>query len=207
MDHFFNCTWKSLPIALQGFEQLVCLGLGNFAQGNNATHQIASKFQLLFLVALNKRVPSEALVFDPVLTQSEKAVLDGLHFKTSETNTEGQYNFKGRLTLYFLPHCPKQLTNNILWANWDDLTSIVLIGNSIKNTVLTLPASQLSTLGYLKEASELAEELSLENNFEHQDIFNNLSLHWFKPGHQKKTCKSPDPPSYSQDDLEFIKNG
>ena len=42
--------------------------------------------------------------------------------------------------LFFLPHCPKQLSNNLLWSNWrpDKLRRLVVVGNSFKR-ILLLP--------------------------------------------------------------------
>ena len=32
-----------------------------------------------------------------------------------------------------MPHCPKALYNNVIWANWDLLTRVYLIGNSLSS--------------------------------------------------------------------------
>merc|ERR1712141_392079 len=100
------------------------------------------------------------------------------------------------------PHCPKQLLNNILWTNWEKLDEILILGNSISEIVASLSQNQLKTVHYLQLASELCKEVPLKNNFHHQDIFNNLSCHWFE---NSVILKSTEKPKYPREDLEFIK--
>lgn len=39
------------------------------------------------------------------------------------------------LTLFFMPHCPQKLYDNVLWSSWDDMStgSVAIIGNSLLN--------------------------------------------------------------------------
>ena len=208
--------------------KIICLGLGNFAQNpHSVSAQIASKFQLSFLLALLKTHSVQGLVFDPVLTKSEKEILTALGIESPEKNLEGRYQVDN-LTLFYLPHCPKQLTNNILWANWESLQNLVIIGNSFNSCVLHLSKRQLESVSYLRQASKFvkgtnfsilsnsqffnfvpfsfAEEI-IKNNFQYPDVFNNLSLHRFESNLNLNLSKSSDPPKYPETDLEFIPNG
>ena len=100
----------------------------------------------------------QTLVFDPVLSLSEKKILREFKFNTSEENLEGCYLVnsvsKSNLTVFYLPHCPKQLLNNILWTNWDRLDRILILGNSISGIISNLLNKQLENLKYIQSASE-----------------------------------------------------
>ena len=98
-------------------------------------------------------------VFDPINTKSEENIIQLLGYEcTSKNNLEGKYVLKDEPlysgTLFYLPHCPKQLTNNILWANWQpetlgaiDPTSfdsrcehgLYILGNSFERITSSLP--------------------------------------------------------------------
>lgn len=187
--------------------KIICLGLGNFAQNpHSVSAQIASKFQLSFLLALLKTHSVQGVVFDPVLTKSEKEILTALGIESPEENLEGRYPVDN-LTLFYLPHCPKQLTNNILWANWESLQNLVIIGNSFNSCVLHLSKRQLESVSYLRVASKFVKEEIIQNNFQYPDVFNNLSLHRFESNLNLNLSKSSDPPKYPETDLEFIPNG
>ena len=143
--------------------KILCLGLGNFAQNPHLSAQIASKFQLSFLLALLKTSTVQenqvtVQLFDPLFTVCEREILTNLGLETSEENLEGRYSCsENHLTLFYLPHCPKQLTNNILWSNWDQLENVVIIGNSINSCILNLSERQLQDITYLKKASEFVQ--------------------------------------------------
>ena len=123
--------------------------------------QLASQYQLQLLLAWTQHWDQEntkVLVFDPILTPSEKGILKQLGLETSDENLEGFYEgCQEGLTVFYLPHCPKQLLNNILWQNWNNLDSIVVIGNSLSEIVSNTSDKNLNTIGFVKEASELCE--------------------------------------------------
>ena len=97
----------------------------------------------------------QTLVFDPILSLSEKKILRELKINTSEENLEGCYLINSlSLTVFYLPHCPKQLLNNILWTNWDRLDKILILGNSISGIISNLLNNQLENLKYIQSASE-----------------------------------------------------
>ena len=131
-------------------------------------------------------------------------------------------------TLVFLPHCPKQLTNNLLFANWSPsglarwvalmiFTSraiilascrLFLISNSFSNTVtrgikcdIERNANLIATLA----EAEMMEEEELLNNFKFEDVFNDLALHRFKGLEEaQETFWEVKLPEYSED-AEFIR--
>lgn len=79
-----------------------------------------------------KPVRPKLLVFDPILGGIEKAILAKLGCGVIETNEKGKRccctpsrpddarptMLHCRPTLFFMPHCPRPLYSNVLWANW-----------------------------------------------------------------------------------------
>jgi hypothetical protein len=130
-------------------------------------------------------------------------------------------------TLFYLPHCPKQLTNNILWANWQPETlgsidpisvdkpcvhGLYILGNSFERITSSLPDRILKeSAEYILLASKYVFETKVDNCFKFSDIFNDTSLHSFSidklppssdPIWQFAITKGP--PIYEQEDKEFI---
>ena len=84
---------------------------------------------------------SRVSVFDPAHSDLERAVLGLLGLEALDTNCEGRFEVHDDpVQLFYLPHCPKQLSNNLLWANWsaEKLQKLVVVGNSFKR-ILLLP--------------------------------------------------------------------
>lgn len=202
----FLQSWTAFSKQHTQVDRIVCLGLGNFAQSPNSSSQVSSKFQLLLLLSFAKHANiannDEVFVYDPILTCSEKTILTKLNLKLFETNQEGHYLFEKNTTVYFLPHCPKQLLNNLLWSNWDNLDFVYIIGNSFKNINLNFSANQLQSVKYIQQVSDVIKETNIKNSFQYKDIFNNLSFHRFELT-KKLPPKSPTVPKYSED-LEFV---
>ena len=97
-------------------------------------------------------------VFDPIHTLSEENIIQLLGFEciSKQDNLEGKYALGNETcsgTLFYLPHCPKELTNNILKENWkpeslgsNDHTScdscrhgLYILGNSFDKITTSLP--------------------------------------------------------------------
>ena len=98
-------------------------------------------------------------VFNPIHTKSEENIIQLLGFEcaSKQQNLEGKYKVKNETksgTLFYLPHCPKQLTNNILWTNWQPETlgsvnstgldiqclhGVYILGNSFERIITSLP--------------------------------------------------------------------
>ena len=71
-------------------------------------------------------------IFDPVMTPEETRVCtDTLQFSIMPNNSYGKIGNEDKnvISIYYMPHCPYQLYNNILWANWDRLQRVVVVGN------------------------------------------------------------------------------
>lgn len=136
---------------LSKVKDIFCLGLGSFSKSANARHQLA-----FLLCLLRKRLTmcsgaepakpafpfaSQELnvkLADPMFTKLDFAVAAQLGFAASKTirDVRSAECVSGAscesLTLYHMPHCSRELYNQVLCANWFPhcLQSFAIIGNS-----------------------------------------------------------------------------
>ena len=177
-----------------------CLGLGSFTISKEAEHQ------LVFLKCLAKVLGSDnckenikVAVFDPIHTKCEEEIIRelGFDYDLKRTDSEEQYSItkeENSGTLFYLPHCPKQLTNNILWSNWnpdilgsnpgkdrdDRSCGLYILGNSFERITTSLPDRLLrENAEYILLASKFIFETKVCNCYKYSDIFNDTSLHSF----------------------------
>lgn len=83
----------------------------------------------------------------------------------------------------FLPHCPKQLINNLLWKNWsaDALRYLIVISNSFQSIVEQTPISCIDQdAGFISRVEPYTKEFSLRNSFEQKNVFNDIAIHFFE---------------------------
>lgn len=161
---------------LKPITEIICLGLGHFSTCKIAVHQLA----LLLLLRQELNCPVE--VFDPVFSRTEKDLLAQLGLKEAEQNCEGRRKATPEnSSLFILPHCPRELSNNLLFANWDpySLQNCIIYSNSFDSLRLHTPARFLINYEYLVRAAQLVEEFVVPNTFRFQDVFNDLNLHIF----------------------------
>ncbi|XP_049283835.1 SRR1-like protein [Anopheles funestus] len=203
-SEFFRECLESVQPVLTGVENIICLGLGNFYEC------VTARYQLAFIRCLRKQTNLDVRgqFFDPVFSRPEVDTLRALEEIVLHENLEGKYSAE-RKTLFFLPHCPKQIVNNLLWKNWNPhrLANVVLLCNSFSTVVNNNPDRLLRrNAGYILRAADLFREIPLRNSFRFADIFNDTSLHYLCDSGLKAPIDwdCADEPSYEQDDLELI---
>lgn len=182
---------------------IVCYGIGQFSDS------VASRFQLALLLVLKDCFKSKVSLYDPVLSPEEKEIIELLDCLAIETNEEGKRKVD-RDTLFFVPHCPKQLVNNLLWKNWGkSLSQCIIIGNSFRKIFESNSNRFLEeNLVYIFHASSVVTEIEIDNNFKFSDIFNDLSIHYFLK--EEIDCLSDsilnftEEPIYQKEDIEFV---
>ena len=216
--------------------KIVCLGLGNFTSSKQGEYQLAFLKCLANVLGLDDdKLKEQVEVFDPVHTKCEENIIKRLGFESisKDHNLEGKYTLKDKdysSTLFYLPHCPKQLTNNILWANWNpeslgctldpgtksshrESHGIYILGNSFERITSSLPDRILKeSAEYILLSSKFVFETKVENSFKYSDIFNDTSLHSF-PINKLPTSSDPvwkvatekGQPIYTEDP-EFIQD-
>ncbi|XP_045532289.1 SRR1-like protein isoform X1 [Pieris brassicae] len=157
--------------------ELVCFGLGSIGECN------ISRYQLALLLCLKDAFEIDnILVHDPIFSSQECDLLKRLKLTIIEKNSEGDYVISNQgVTIVYLPHCPKQLTNNFLWSNWNThLENCILLCNSFTSLIENQLSRVLSeSVPYIQNIFSYTTEVSLENNFVYKDIFNDTSIHYF----------------------------
>jgi len=152
-------------------------------------------------------------VYDPVLTPLE------VEFARSRGCTVPEHNGEGRIcaeeaTLFFMPHCAKQLYCNVLAANYrpEALARLAILGNSFESYAQVLHSSRRDAEAEWSHMIRLAPyvtEVSCDQGLAvgaFSNAFNNLSLHTFSsaslPSEHDEFWKAPftQPP----EDAELI---
>lgn len=161
-------------IGQSSIEQIVCYGLGRYS------NCVTSRYQLGFLIALKNKYQSKVFVYDPLFNNTEKEIIPELNCELILENEEGKRKLIPDIcTLIFAPHCPKQLTNNFLWANWNcNIKNCIILGNSFLKVIFN-PTCLIQSAEYILKISPFTTEYSLLNSFRFKDIFNDLSFHIF----------------------------
>ncbi|GKY92376.1 hypothetical protein MPSEU_000208500 [Mayamaea pseudoterrestris] len=120
-------------------QHLVCYGIGSFS-ASSTTHYSASMWQIAFALSLvmdsttvkNKEITLS--YFDPCMSTIEERFLCERHINVLTTNERGKHFFQqDGPVLFFMPHCPKLLYENVAWSHWLRLRQIAIIGNSLIN--------------------------------------------------------------------------
>lgn len=155
-------------------ERIVCLGLGPFTRTHQALHQAA------FIVNVQRQHKlQEALYYDPVFRDTEKELIQRLNGTVMPEDCAGRHEATVP-TLYYLPHCPFALMHNLLWSNWnsESLSNVFLISNSFEMLTLNRTQSRNSN-DHITRITPHCTETALEDDYEHHNVFNDLSLHSF----------------------------
>lgn len=126
----------------------------------------------------------EVLAYDPAFSGAEVDILKTLGVRLLEKNTSGAFKVSSEetATLALLPHCPKELSSNLLESNWSprSLRRLFLVANSFDRICSSLPDRLVSSEApYVLKALPFVREAPIDNCYKHKDVFNDLSLHSF----------------------------
>lgn len=112
-------------------EQIVCYGIGSLS-----TSPSASMWQLACVLTIQEMLQGDGNIplffYDPCTTPFEASMLQSeWKIQVLSRNERGKRPVNGLTTLFFMPHCPLRLYDNVLWANWNALEKVILFGNSL----------------------------------------------------------------------------
>ncbi|KAI9202329.1 uncharacterized protein BJ171DRAFT_514724 [Polychytrium aggregatum] len=181
---FFQQAMDSVATEMKAFRSssgdldIVCYGIGSLAGSR------ISQLQFALCLLLHEIYSFRHLyIFDPIMSEMDRAIADHFNLTVIDTNERGKRTVS-RPTLFYMPHCGAALYNNVLWANWgaSSLTNIAIIGNSFDMYCCSSLDSKLAAEGpFIKTIQAHTTEVALPSNFHDNDVFNNLSFHFFRP--------------------------
>lgn len=113
------------------YSSVICYGLGNISLCCSA------QFQLAFLLILKEYLQIDnVLAYDPLFSTNDKKLLSYFQIDLIDINESAKRKVEQK-TLFYMPHCPFSLYNNLVWANLtvNKLNNVFIIGNSFENMV------------------------------------------------------------------------
>jgi len=184
-----------------------CFGIGHIGECVTARFQFAFLLLIKDVLKLNSE---RVFVCDPILYKEEMDIIKTYNFNIATENIECMLECSDP-TFLFLPHCPKQLSNNLLYSNWSSpaLKNLVICSNSFTNIVERNAAKVLAeSASYIVAVVDhnIVFELPIINSFKYNDVFNDLSLHTFRaPEDLSQDFWKSAKPVYDPSDTEFIR--
>ncbi|XP_063685883.1 SRR1-like protein isoform X1 [Bolinopsis microptera] len=193
------CDKISEVISSQDIEQIVCYGIGRLS-----TCKLA-QFQFAVLVNVLQKSPQiqKCLVFDPVLSQSERTFITQYMEVLSENDMCGRRVVCN--TLFYMIHSSKRMYDNVLKSNWDQLKYCTLIGNSFQSYLLHSTTSSLvKQVPHIYTCTEHTKEDELPKFVSHHNVFNNtVIIEFLSSADTDSVFVNTLPADISEDGLEI----
>jgi len=182
---YFEQVVKAVSSLERPLQTIVCLALGKFSES------LLSRFQLAFLLLLREKLKIPVEICDPAFTQLELSMLKDFRLFIIP-NTRGSFPLS-RPTLFFLPHSSHQLTNNVLFSNWEPsrLPYCILLSNelsTIREDVIFRRNPE--KLEYILKSESVAQVVNLEDDFEYANVFSETAIHYFPESECSKMKES-----------------
>lgn len=185
----FNDVMMREPSNKIRFDQVICYGLGRFRLEKEIrrnwylNYPETSKNQIHFLMCLKELIKCPVWeVYDPEFSLDEQVILSELGFTVIKRNEYCRRsiceNKVIKKTLFYMPHCPTTLYDNLFRSNWNIqlLNNLCLIGNSL-SMLFQYSCEENHYLDKLKKMN-IVDEHEIKDLFNGMD-FRNLNLHTF----------------------------
>lgn len=185
---------------LEKTEKLIIYGLGSLEQPG-AVH---IRYQVALACLLSTLLPNLSAppqTYDPVFTALDKVVLNTCGFDIIDRNENGRRAVTG-YTLFYMPHCEPELTENLIDANWSmqmpkdnctgtksNLFEMAIFGNSFKKYLdrwnqQSNPGHERTSeriLVQLHQYFDVLEKQVDDTGFDVIAAFNDMSMHVIHP--------------------------
>jgi hypothetical protein len=205
-------TWfykKVKSILIPSYEQMVCYGIGNFSVTPRQSYS-AALWQLAFALCLSSDLDDASLekqpqlcvyYFDPCSTVLENRFLSERGVTVLQVNDQGKRLVSSQKTLFIMPHCPCRLYENVVWANWSNLSNVTILGNSLVNHADSLLKNNCPSLQTLRERDLIQENLMAPSKKDTKEAVGNfigafndlyLTTFRFKPSEWPPRPAAPD---------------
>lgn len=157
MERFkLSKVYQSVLTTLESknIQALVCYGIGNFSQ-SSTTFYSPPMVQLALALLIQEEFGVDRMsYFDPVTTPVEKDLLDRRLVDVIAHNEQGKRKVD-TTTLFYMPHCPALMYENLVSANWG-LHGVYILGNSLRHQLDRLDGPNLPAIEAL--AAYMIEE-------------------------------------------------
>ncbi|BES94384.1 SRR1 [Nesidiocoris tenuis] len=173
---------------------IVCYGLGSVSNSKTSMYQFALVFKM------SQSLGCPLYLYDPVFSEADSKLFESLECSL-HLDDRGHYKID-RTTLFFLPHCPRFVYENLLRANWGpDLSKCVIFGDDLLSIADKLPTRTLKdNLPFIHGCQPFVEVFPIENNFKFDDVFNDLAVHIFSPS----KLASVDPETWNCEEVNSV---
>ncbi|KAF2074891.1 hypothetical protein CYY_003810 [Polysphondylium violaceum] len=146
---------------------IVCYGIGDFSESKKCLEQLS------FITSLKSlyNITGSIYIYDPNVKRKAS-------FQQNDNHDTTKQNY---YTLFYMPFCGRKLYDNVLWSNWNDLSRILIIGNSFNQYIDSIHSVEKDYLpySYTSKSINLFDELEFPNTYPTPYIFHQTSLHIF----------------------------
>nr|CAI5862945.1 unnamed protein product [Callosobruchus analis] len=205
---FQDSLFASLQEALTAIDKpqlskIVCFGLGRF------TENLSARYQLALLLCLKDFYQVSVCAYDPCFSEFEIDLLHHFQIEVLEKNLEGKYKVEpGEYVLFYLPHCSKQLSNNLLWRNWGlSLCQCIVVANSFNEIIERSSTKALKeNAEYVSKITPYVLEVAVINSFKFYEVFNDTAVHVFPKLSfvPQDLWLQNNEPEYRENDIECV---
>ncbi|CAG8845875.1 38240_t:CDS:2, partial [Gigaspora margarita] len=120
--------FQLLPPNRPTLVDIVCYGIGSIEKSSTSQYQ----FALMLLFKNLFQITGKIYAYDPILSQVDTEVLTHYNIESIKINEKAKRAVTNQ-TLFYMPHCPLGLYNNLIEANWDriKLKDVIIVGNRL----------------------------------------------------------------------------
>ncbi|RIB15602.1 SRR1-domain-containing protein [Gigaspora rosea] len=120
--------FQLLPPNRPTLVDIVCYGIGSIEKSRTSQYQ----FALMLLFKNLFQITGKIYAYDPILSQVDTEVLTHYNIESIKINEKAKRAVTNH-TLFYMPHCPLGLYNNLIEANWDrvKLKDVIIVGNRL----------------------------------------------------------------------------
>ena len=127
----YTHTQSALTECCHNVSKIIILGVGNFSTSPS------SALQMSYIRGVTEQlIPAfkHMIFYDPIMNINESNACALLNVTCFDTAMQAKLHYHcetdSECVLFFMPHCPYQLYNEIIWRNWGlNLKNIIIIGN------------------------------------------------------------------------------
>ncbi|CAO3620542.1 unnamed protein product [Cunninghamella blakesleeana] len=158
---------------------MVCYGIGSMQ------NSIPAKYQFILALTIKDllNIKGTVSIFDPAMTNLDKEACEHYGISVVAINEHCKRTVY-KPTLFYMPHCAKQLYNNTISVNWsyENLKNVILIGNDFEDCYIgsQLERDLRKECPYLIPACTIIKSIVFPSElFEINNVFNNISIQYF----------------------------